>query len=172
MIRRNIAQFRYFGSHTIEYEEIIIEDAIAERHFEDSPWNTYVETEEGSGIYIPLIEANITDPTTTQTLWRPKSGQRQNYPYHLTKEALASGEIFNKFTPIIKLGIQGIPGTKFRLNANLDWIILGATGLYEIDLQNSSGLITSLSFDPSSLELVDNRKNGYLIVDILYEEEV
>ena len=72
---------------------------------------------------------------------------------------------------MIKLGIQSLPGTRFRFNANLDWIVLGATGIYELDLSNSSGSIIDLKFDKQSIQNINDNKNAYLIVDIMYEEE-
>jgi hypothetical protein len=37
---------------------------------------------------------------------------------------------------ISQLGIQGRPGTSFYLNGSTLPIVLGETGIYEIDLQN------------------------------------
>jgi len=45
-----------------------------------------------------------------------------------------------------------LPGTKFNLNANLDPIVVGVSGMYELDLTNSSAVITSLTFEKSSLD--------------------
>ena len=73
--------------------------------------------------------------------------------------------------PIVKLGIQSLPGTRFRFNTNLDWIVLGATGLYELDLSNSSGSVIDLKFDKQSIQNINDNKNAYLIIDIMYEEE-
>lgn len=93
-----------------------------------------------------------------------------NYPNTISKIKLQSGTIFDDTVPIIQLGIQALPGTRFRINSNIDWIVMGNTGIYEIDLANSSALITSLQFEPDSLEVVDQCEDAYLIVDILYQE--
>jgi len=45
-----------------------------------------------------------------------------------------------------------LPGTKFNLNANLDPIIIGQSGMYELDLTNSSAILTSLTFEKDSLD--------------------
>ena len=82
-----------------------------------------------------------------------------------------SGVIFDGYTPIIKLGIQSLPGTKFRLNANQDYIMVGGTGLYELDMTQGSGVITSMNFDEISLINIDENNDAYLLIDILYEEE-
>ena len=93
-----------------------------------------------------------------------------NQPSSLTSTDLSSGEVFADYTPIIQLGIQTLPGTKFNLNTNLDPIIVGATGIYELDLTDSSAVLTSLTFEKDSLDLINKNPDGYLIIDILYEE--
>lgn len=95
----------------------------------------------------------------------------KNYPLTITKTKLMSGVIFDGYTPIIKLGIQSLPGTKFRLNANQDYIMIGGTGLYELDMTQGSGTITSMNFDEISLTNIDENNDGYLLIDMLYEEE-
>lgn len=94
----------------------------------------------------------------------------KNFPNTINSSNLASGTVFDGYTPIIKLGIQALPGFKFRLNANLDNIIIGGTGLYELDLTNSSGYITSINFNDTSLALINDKDDGYLIIDLMYEE--
>ena len=89
----------------------------------------------------------------------------------ITKTKLMSGIIFDGYTPIIKLGIQSLPGTKFRLNANQDYIMVGGTGLYELDMTQGSGTITSMNFDEISLTNIDENNDAYLLIDMLYEEE-
>lgn len=95
----------------------------------------------------------------------------KNYPLTITKTKLMSGVIFDGYTPIIKLGIQSLPGTKFRLNANQDYIMVGGTGLYELDMTQGSGTVTSMNFDEISLINIDENNDAYLLIDILYEEE-
>lgn len=95
----------------------------------------------------------------------------KNYPLTITKTKLMSGIIFDGYTPIIKLGIQSLPGTKFRLNANQDYIMVGGTGLYELDMTQGSGTITSMNFDEISLTNIDENNDAYLLIDMLYEEE-
>lgn len=95
----------------------------------------------------------------------------KNYPLTITKTKLMSGVIFDGYTPIIKLGIQSLPGTKFRLNANQDYIMVGGTGLYELDMTQGSGIITSMNFDEISLTNIDENNDAYLLIDMLYEEE-
>lgn len=68
------------------------------------------------------------------------------------------------------LGIQGAPGTKFCINNENNSIEIGATGIYEIDLGDISG-ISYLKF----LNLVDNTSEDFsidnkIIVDVIYQE--
>lgn len=94
-----------------------------------------------------------------------------NQPSSLTAMDLASGEVFTDYTPIIQLGIQSQPGLKFNLNTNLDPIVVGASGMYELDLTDSSAVLTSLTFEIESLNLINENPDGYLIIDIVYQGE-
>ena len=61
-----------------------------------------------------------------------------------------------------------MPGVIFRLNGSANPIIVGMTGIYELDVSDGAA-ITSLQFDTNSLNMIDNSGAGYLIVDILYD---
>lgn len=93
----------------------------------------------------------------------------KNYPTNISITNLASGSIFSKYMPVIQLGIQSLPGTKFYLNNSNDPIIIGNTGIYELDL-NGLSEITAIKFDTASINAIAINQNGYLIVDILYED--
>lgn len=93
-----------------------------------------------------------------------------NQPNGLTAADLCAGTVFTDYTPIVQLGIQALPGTKFNLNTNLDPIVIGTTGIYELDLSDSSAVITSLTFEQSSIEYIQSNPDGYLIIDIVYQE--
>lgn len=75
---------------------------------------------------------------------------------------------FSYFAPIEQLGIQSLPGTKFYLNQSLDPIIIGGTGIYELDLRNTTAILSSLRFDKESMETIQNLDNGFLIIDLVY----
>lgn len=75
---------------------------------------------------------------------------------------------FSYFAPIEQLGIQTLPGTKFYLNQSLDPIIIGGTGMYELDLRNTTAILSSLRFDVESMETIKTLDNGYLIIDLVY----
>ena len=76
-----------------------------------------------------------------------------------------------KISDVYHLGIQGYPGLKFQINAlknnnqtPLD-LIIGNTGLFEIDLEGSGSLINSIVFSSSNTKI--NLPNS-IIVDVLY----
>lgn len=95
-----------------------------------------------------------------------------NYPIDNNKPTyrnLVSGSLLSKFVPILQLGIQTLPGTKFYLNGSNNPIIVGNTGIYELDLE-SLPKINSLQFDASSLSLISKNNSAYLIIDIIYED--
>lgn len=112
-------------------------------------------------------------------------GDVKNYPNGLSVSNLTQGTCFNSYMPIKQLGIQAPPGTKFYLNNSKYPIIVGATGIYELDL-DANVEINSLKFSIDSINKIgknnriDNntnsgiKTNNYLefaslIVDILYE---
>ena len=98
-----------------------------------------------------------------------QQGSSKNYPERtISYRNLVSGSIFADYMPIIQLGIQSLPGTKFYLNNNSNPIIIGHTGIYELDLEGLAE-ITALSFDPVSISAIDATANSFLIVDIIYE---
>lgn len=73
---------------------------------------------------------------------------------------------------IVKLGIQGLPGTIFYINENIldQGIIIDHTGVYELDLKDTTLRLGMLYFDPQSLINISKVDNATLIVDILYEK--
>lgn len=80
-----------------------------------------------------------------------------------------SGDVFGKHFPVIQLGIQSLPGTKFYLNNALEPIIIGVTGIYELEL-NEQTQITKIQFNSDSMKLLKDNQNAYLIVDIVYDD--
>ena len=101
------------------------------------------------------------------------AGNSKNQPSTITAARLESGSIFfaeSALGTITQLGIQSIPGTKFYLNSSTDPVIIGSTGIYELDLEGVSE-ITALSFDGQSLKNIANNSGGYIIVDAIYNAE-
>lgn len=82
----------------------------------------------------------------------------------------STGEVFEEYYPISQLGIQALPGTKFYLNGNVKPIVIGVSGIYDLDIKNGAR-VTELSFSDQSLEDISNNTTNFLIVDIIYGEE-
>ena len=91
-----------------------------------------------------------------------------NSPTNINMSSLESGEIFSGYMPISKIGIQSIPGTEFYLNDSTQPIIIGHTGIFELDLSDQIEII-ALKFDPRSLQFINNNINAYLIIDMVCE---
>lgn len=102
----------------------------------------------------------------------------KNYPKSTTgssqdeisAESLENGSIFGT-NSILRLGVQGLPGTKFYLNNSLQPMILDASGIFSLEIKNGAR-INTIHFSKDSVSQIDNIKNDfvYLIVDILAEE--
>lgn len=92
----------------------------------------------------------------------------RNWPSTIKMRNLITGSIFGNYHNITQLGVQGLPGTKFYLNNANNPIIIGSTGIYELDLQGLSEII-SIQFDRASIQAINDNRNAYLIVDIIYE---
>ena len=88
-------------------------------------------------------------------------------PAGLNATKLQYGNIFENFSQISQLGIQGYPGTVFYLNGSDYPITLGETGIYEIDLQDR-GFIHSINFIGNSA-FEAYTKGSRLLIDIVYE---
>lgn len=95
----------------------------------------------------------------------------QNFPTDYTYQNFCVNESFAGYNPIRQFGIQTIPGTKIYLNASQNPIVIGSTGIFEIDCQNTTANITTFRVAEDSMKTIDNLENGYLIIDIVYGEE-
>lgn len=93
----------------------------------------------------------------------------KNYPSNINITKLMSGSLFNNLN-IVQLGVQALPGTKLYLNRYNSPIIIGATGIYELNLEGLT-YINGIQFDKTSLENISNNANAMLIIDYIYEEE-
>lgn len=98
-------------------------------------------------------------------------GSENNYPSNWNKSDYCTAISFQAYKPIRQLGIQTLPGTKFYINQSSSPIIVGGTGIFEIDCTNTTAIINSLSFDINSMMTIEEVSNGYLIIDVLYGEE-
>ena len=96
------------------------------------------------------------------------TSDNRNQPNNISLANLQNGEIFTNYLPITQLGIQTLPGTRFRLNNATTPIIVGSTGIYELDLEGLSE-ITALAFERDSLDRINEAENAYLIIDAICE---
>lgn len=101
-----------------------------------------------------------------QFRWYGDQHSDKNYPIGLTYGELKSGNIFKNYGGVIQLGIQAPPGTKFYLNDAKKPIIIGITGIFELNLIGL-GQISLIRFDGNSLDVAQNSDG--IIIDILYE---
>ena len=92
----------------------------------------------------------------------------KNNPTNISKDFLISGDIFASYMPISKIGIQAVPGTAFYLNKSTEPIIIGITGIFELDL-NDQIEIVALQFDAKSIQFINENINAYLIIDMICE---
>lgn len=90
-----------------------------------------------------------------------------NYPANITAQDLITGDIFNKYMPVKRLVINALPGTRFTIDGGYAPQVIGASGVYQVDNLYKT---ISLKFEESSIEYIGKNPDGYLIVDIIYEE--
>ena len=76
---------------------------------------------------------------------------------------LINGKAFKY--PIVQLGVQALPGTRLLINNSSTPIIIGATGIYELDIDGLSS-ISSLKFQRSQLENMPDSSS--IIIDYVY----
>lgn len=94
----------------------------------------------------------------------------KNQPQSISGNKLKSGSVFSNYLPMTQLGIQTMPGVKFYVNNSPSPVIVGATGIYELDVDGLTE-ITNLTFDTTAINLIKaNPSTAYLIVDIIYDD--
>lgn len=105
----------------------------------------------------------------TQFRFRGNSNE-ENYPTTLRQDDLTVGNLFRDYGPVSQFGIQAPPGLRFYLNNSAYPIMVGETGIYELDLENV-GRITAIRFERSDLETFYARPDpaDKLLIDIVYE---
>ena len=96
--------------------------------------------------------------------------QPNNSEEQINATNLITGGIFANHVPIVQLGIQTLPGVKFYINGSEEPIIVGVTGVFELDC-TAGTYITALRFEKASVEMINGTPSAYLIVDTIYEEE-
>lgn len=81
----------------------------------------------------------------------------------------ANGDVFKDYYPFYQLGIQTIPGTAIYLNGSEDPVIIGSTGIYELDMADGVEVFT-LQINSASLAQIGSSADGYIIIDVLYDD--
>lgn len=99
---------------------------------------------------------------------QPVTGDPASDASYLT---FCNGNVFKNANvyPILQLGVQTLPGTRMYLNGSSDPIIIGSTGIYEIDVSNEAEIV-NIYFDSTSMLAIRDSDEGYLIVDVLYDK--
>lgn len=99
-----------------------------------------------------------------------KKDSENNYPNNMTYNNLVHSNIFKGYGSITQMGVQARPGTVMYLNNEQRYpIVIGETGIYEIDLQGY-GQIYAIRFDGKSLaDYEEDGSNATLLIDIIYE---
>lgn len=86
-------------------------------------------------------------------------------------EVFFKGNWFQNINAVSHIGVQAIPGVRFYLNDSPSSLMVGQTGIYELDLGNL-GIIQSFKLDFSSLKDKEEQILEYgIIVDVVYEGE-
>ena len=107
--------------------------------------------------------------------YRNDPSEDRNEPSHSEFEAVgrasvfANGDVFKDYYPFYQLGVQTLPGVMFYLNGSEDPVIVGSTGIYELDMQDGVEIAT-LQIDGRSLGMIDSATDGYIIIDVLYDD--
>lgn len=95
--------------------------------------------------------------------------ESSEYVYSEIQDKFINGEMFKDCYPIYQLGIQTLPGIRFKLNRSNDYAYVGHSGVFELDLKGQVE-INSLQFYRTSIRNIDENPSAYLIVDVVYEE--
>ena len=91
---------------------------------------------------------------------------KNNFPSGLRKVDLTTGEVFKNYYPITLLYIQGAPENKFNLNYGENSIIIGNSGVYELEL-NGIMDITNIVFNDVKVDT-----ENPLIINLIYEDHL
>lgn len=102
-------------------------------------------------------------------------GNSKNFPIEDNKwikvnsDSSLSEDLLSNYGAAIKIGVQTLPGVKLYLGNNSlsNGIIIDHTGVYELDLRNTTTSIGSLYFSVESLNRISEIENASLIVDVL-----
>lgn len=93
---------------------------------------------------------------------------KRNYPSTIDVDNLLDKNYFEQFSPILQLSIHTLPGVKVYFNDQEDNpIYVGHSGVYQLDLQDTSAVLWGMHFDEEDLNDVKDSNAG-LIIDLMY----
>ena len=76
----------------------------------------------------------------------------------------------NRTYPIYQLGIQSLPGLKIQINDNGTEVVVGQTGIFELNLLKATPIY---GFSLTNLEqMYENSTTMYVLIDVVYEGDV
>lgn len=87
----------------------------------------------------------------------------------LDSKMLMNNNIFQSYPEISQIGIQSLPGTEFYLNNSTYPIMIGNTGIYELDVNGITD-ISNIYFEEKSIKAINKSATAYLIIDIIYDD--
>ena len=87
---------------------------------------------------------------------------KNNFPANIKAGDFSTEDFFKNYYPIHYIKIQGPNSIKFWINFNSNSVMLGPSGVYELDLQNFS-TIEDLKFSS-----IPNTISEPLIIDLIY----
>lgn len=87
---------------------------------------------------------------------------KNNFPVNIKAGDFSTEDFFKNYYPIHYIKIQGPNSIKFQINSNSNSVMLGPSGIYELDLQNFS-TIEDLKFSS-----ISNTISEPLIIDLIY----
>lgn len=92
----------------------------------------------------------------------------RNYPLDLFDNNF-SNQMLIKYSPLLRLNIQTLPGTKLYFNGSNEPFFIEQTGILDLDLSNKKLKFSGLSLDETSLDTITNLRNGHFIMTIVYD---
>lgn len=101
------------------------------------------------------------------------NGDTRNFPSSVSKTKLTQVGYFETcgISKILQLSIHTLPGTRLVFNGDSDRpIYVGHSGVYQLDLTDTSAILWSVSFFEEDLDDIV-ASNAGLIIDILYEDD-
>ena len=89
-------------------------------------------------------------------------GDKRNYPSTVNVQDLLDKNYFEQFSPILQLSIHTLPGVKVYFNDQTDNpIYVGHSGVYQLDLQDTSAVLWGMHFDSEDLDDIEGESGWF-----------